>query len=117
MSYDGTNGMDEKYACGPTDDKIFLLSEYEVTKYSKEAYNSSGAGNSRIRVTTDFAKANNAYQYTTDDGYGGYWWLRSPSYGRCNRARDVCYDGDADGSGYVTSLDNGVVPALSIKLQ
>ena len=103
------------YACDPTDDKIFLLSEYEVTKYSKsaEAYDSSGQGNSRIRVTTDFAKANNAYQRTTND-YGGYWWLRSPSYYNSYYARGVRYDGYAYSDYYVNDTVIGVVPALSI---
>ncbi|MBQ0161565.1 MAG: hypothetical protein KBS84_00215 [Treponema sp.] len=120
-NYDTTNGTIPKsttYACDPTDDKIFLLSEYEVTKYSKstEAYRSTGTRNSRIRVTTDFAKANNAYQSTTND-YGGYWWLRSPYYGYSYNVRCVDYDGDASRSSDVSRTQGGFVPALSIKLQ
>ncbi len=115
MSYDRSNGMDEEYACDPTEDKIFLLSEYEVTKYSKstEAYDSKGKGNSRIRVTTDFAKANFAYQDTTD-GCGGWWWLRSPFYGGSYGARYVRYDGSARENFSVSLTRGGVVPALSI---
>ena len=116
MSYDGTYEMKEEYACAPTDDKIFLISEKEVVKYSQEAYNAGGKGNSRIRVTTDFAKANYAYQSTTDD-YGGYWWLRSPYYDGSNYARSVLSDGNAYDSNYVDGSNGGVVPALSIKLQ
>ena len=103
------------YACDPTDDKIFLLSEYEVTKYSKstEAYDSKGKGNSRIRVTTDFAKANFAWQ-DTDDGCGGWWWLRSPYYGGSYGARYVRYDGSARENFSVSLTRGGVVPALSI---
>ena len=119
-NYNTTNGIIPKsttYACDPTDDKIFLLSEYEVTKYSKstEAYNSYGTGNSRIRVTTDFAKANNAYQSTTN-GYGGYWWLRSPYCDYSYIARDVYDDGYAYSYYfyYVSDTTDGVVPALSI---
>lgn len=117
-NYDTTNGTITKateYACDPTEDKIFLLSEYEVTEYSKsgEAYNSYGKGNSRIRVTTDFAKANNAYQSTTN-GFGGDWWLRSPYYTDSDLVRYVNYDGNAGKYTLVNSTGCGVVPALSI---
>ena len=59
MSYDGTNGIDKEYACDPTNDKIFLLSEKEVLQYSKESCTSWGDGNTRIRKNTDYAIANN----------------------------------------------------------
>lgn len=115
MSYDGTNAINKTYACDPTDDKIFLLSEKEVVQYSKsgEVYQSYGKGNSRIRVTTDFAKANYAYQSTTD-GYGGYWYLRSPSNYDSDRARRVFDGGDAYDCDFVYDTSYGVVPALSI---
>ncbi|MCR5496198.1 MAG: InlB B-repeat-containing protein [Treponema sp.] len=107
----GTNN----YACANTSDKIFLLSEQEVTTsaYGFAEYDSYGEGNSRIRETTDYAKANYAYQSTTS-GYGGYWWLRSPYYDRSNYARFVYNNGSAN---YRTSVDDsfkGVSPALSI---
>lgn len=55
-----------------TTDKIFLLSEQEATteEYGFAKYNASGTGNTRIRVTTDYAKATGAYQDGTT-GYGG----------------------------------------------
>ncbi len=104
------------YACANTTDKIFLLSESEVinSDYGFAAYNISD--NARIRVTTDFAKANYAYQSTTD-GFGGSWWLRSPYYDDFPTARDVYNDGDADYYIDVNSRSVGVVPALSISLQ
>ncbi len=103
------------YACENTTDKIFLLSESEVinSDYGFAAYDSYGKGNARIRVTTDFAKANYAWQKTTA-GYGGYWWLRSPYYARSNTAHYVDYDGYADNDYSVSETRNGVVPALSI---
>ncbi|MBQ0003213.1 MAG: bacterial Ig-like domain-containing protein [Treponema sp.] len=113
MSYDGTHDMKEEYACDPTDDKIFLLSEREVVKYSKEAYSSCGKGNSRIRGTTDFAKANNAFQ-DANDGYGGYWRLRSPYYNYSIDALGVFSDGEANFLSTVIDTRYGVVPALSI---
>ena len=111
------NDGENQYACDKTKDKIFLLSIQEVTKedYGFTAYNIYGEGNSRIRVTTDYAKANYSYQETTT-GYGGYWWLRSPDCSDYGVARNI----DCDGSGYIFELvcsnGAGVVPALCLKL-
>ncbi|MCR5496197.1 MAG: InlB B-repeat-containing protein [Treponema sp.] len=103
------------YACDNTSDKIFLLSEQEVTTsaYGFAAFRSSGAGNSRIRVTTDYAKANYAYQYNTS-GYGGDWWFRSPYYNGSNCARYVSDDGYPSNYHAVNDSGKGVCPALSI---
>jgi len=108
------NGGVNPYACENTTDKIFLLSEQEVTKseYGFAAYDQGGVGHTRIRMTTDYAKANYAYQFTTS-GYGGWWWLRSPSYNGSNGARGVLSDGYARGN-YVSNSSGGVCPALSI---
>ena len=106
----------KSYACANTTDKIFLLSEKEVTTraYGFASYDSYGRGNARIRVTTDYAKANYAGQSTTD-GYGGLWWLRSPSYIGSRLAHYVDTDGDADIIDYFLHVFfGGVVPALSI---
>ena len=105
-------------ACENTSDKIFLLSESEVTNsdYGFAAYNSYGVGNARIRVTTDYAKANYALQSITD-GYGGDWLLRSPNCYYCNFVHFVLYDGNADINDFVNVWAFGVVPALSISLQ
>lgn len=110
----GTN----ENACEDTSDKIFLLSEKEATTtdYRFTAYNQRGKGNSRIRATTDYAKANYAYQGVEDDGYGfgGNWWLRSPDY-RYSKNSYLIED-----TGIAISYDSvelnclGVVPALSI---
>ncbi|MBQ7159945.1 MAG: hypothetical protein IJS09_11075 [Treponema sp.] len=64
-------------------------------------------------MTTDFAKANYAYQSTTA-GYGGWWWLRSPLYNDSGSARGILSVGNADSNGVVLSERGGVVPALSI---
>ena len=100
-----------------TEDKIFLLSVQEATKeeYGFAAYDTYGAGNTRIRMTTAFARANGAYQKSTA-GYGGYWRLRSPNYNNSNDVRFVYYDGDAGNTYCSVSLDSvGVVPALCLK--
>ena len=106
------------YACENTNDKIFLLSESEVinSSYGFAAFNSSGKGNARIRFPTDYAKANYVYQSSTD-GNGSYWWLCSPLYDDCKRARQVDVDGYACSTDYVDYTPFGVVPALSIQLQ
>ena len=102
------------YACENTSDKIFLLSEQEVTTsaYGFAAYNvfkgdSNGTTeSSRIRMTTDYAKASGAYQ--------GRWWLRSPSdfYSCVCEMDDI---GFADHGSYVNYGNVGVVPALSLQ--
>ena len=106
------------YACGTTKDKIFLLSEKEAmtTGYGFASNSSYGTGNSRIRMTTDFAKASGAYQNTTA-GCGGWWWLRSPFYYISNGARYVYYGGDAriNSYSYVDLTYGGVCPALTLK--
>ncbi|MBQ1709895.1 MAG: bacterial Ig-like domain-containing protein [Treponema sp.] len=109
----GTNA----YACDNTSDKIFLLSEKEATteSYDFPEYNEYGIGNSRIRVTTDYAKANYAYQYTIA-GYGGGWWLRSPDYDNSYNARFIYDAGDSSNAYYVNIDYCGVVPALSISI-
>ena len=111
---DGKN----EHACGYTEDKIFLLSEQEATKeeYDFDVYDALGEGNTRIRVTTDYAKATGAYQNSTD-GCGGWWWLRSPSSGDGSLVRHISDAGYAFCNVIVRSLDGGVVPALSISLQ
>ncbi|MCR4925302.1 MAG: DUF6273 domain-containing protein [Clostridiales bacterium] len=109
------------YVCDDTSDKIFLLSEREATTsaygfdlYDRFVGDSYGTtSSSRIRKTTDFAKASGAHQNTTA-GIGGWWWLRSPYYSRSNAARSVSSRGDAYSNNYVYSDSGGVVPALCV---
>ena len=100
------------YARANTKDKVFLLSEEEATtsEYGFAAYNAAGQGNTRIRVTTDYAKATRAYQ---GDSSAGRWWLRSPDYDSEYHARDIGSDGGADNAPIVDLARGGVVPALS----
>ena len=112
------NGGVNQYASDDTtSDKIFLLSEQEVTKadYGFAAYDANGIGNTRIRMTTAFARANGASQNSTE-GYAGYWWLRSPDYDGRICARGVHSNGSAGGVSLVSGdyLDLGVVPALCL---
>ena len=111
------NGENE-YACDNTEDKIFLLSEQEATTvgYGFAAYYAREEGNTRIRVTTDYAQITGAYQDGIA-GYGGWWWLRSPFYDDESCARIIRYDGSDFEVSYVYDAEVGVVPALYIKLQ
>ncbi|MCR5286119.1 MAG: DUF6273 domain-containing protein [Treponema sp.] len=108
------------YACDNTSDKIFLLSEEEATTtdYGFTAYDVYGTENNRIRVPTDYAKANYAYTFPSNVGW---WWLRSPYYSSSdgdsssNYARVVNEVGNASSKrNYVDRRDGGVVPALCV---
>ena len=111
-----TTGYNERtyaadYACENTTDKIFLLSESEV--HNRDYGFVGFRSNARIRFPTDYAKANYAHASSTD-GYGGYWWLRSPYYIFRDYASDVDHTGYDNDNNSVYESSNGVVPALSI---
>ena len=107
-----------QYASGmpATIDKIFLLSEQEVTKseYGFNTYDVCGAGSTRIRQTTDYAKASGANQ-NTSNGIGGSWWLRSPSHQNGTGSRCVHIDGHAINGCNVFANYWDVVPALCVE--
>ena len=103
--------------CGDTEDKIFLLSEQEATMsdYGFDVYNAFGEGNTRIRVTTDYAKATGACQNAS----GGLWWLRSPycnSENPENLAFLIVSSGNASDRSYFNDLKVGIVPALCVSV-
>ena len=101
-----------QYACKNTEDKIFLLSEKEVTtaSYGFDVY---GRIDVRIRVITDFAKASGAFQSTMAKD-GCFWWLRSPFYDDRRFSCYVDYNG-VTGHDLVFYSDIGVVPALCLE--
>lgn len=104
------------YICGNTGDKIFLLSEQEATTtaYGFATYNTDDSA--RKLLTTDFAKANGAYQ-NTSSGKGGNWWLRSPSNSTVEKkVRSINFNGYAGDEDKVNNSSTGVVPALYVNL-
>ncbi len=111
----GTNS----YACENTQDKIFLLSEQEVTN-SAYGFSSSysASDTARRKQNTDYAKVQGAYTSTgTSYAGNGWWWLRSPYYYNSYYARDVYFDGNVyNGNFNVGSTIRGVVPALQISV-
>lgn len=78
----GTLITADEYICGPTFDKIFLLSKKEVTTlaYGFNAYDYTEPGNSRIKIPTDYVKARGIVTGTSYNEEGAVWWLRSPCY-------------------------------------
>ena len=113
-----------KNACKNTTDKIFLLSEQEASmsdygfaEYDVHVGDERGTQTStRIRVTTDYAKATGAYQGSIKNS-GGYWWLRSPDFLSEVVACHILDDGDASSRTQLLNAYVGVVPALSISLE
>ena len=109
-------------------DKIFLLSEQEVTKEEYGFASNPDVSlidgvskkSTRVRKTTDFAKANGAF-LNTEKGRGGSWWLRSPSVTYAAWitidyvTQNVSNAGAANSAYYVNDSANGVVPALCLE--
>lgn len=117
----GYSGSDlkkvEKYVCNNTSDKIFLLSESEVTNNNYGFADYKDSDKLRRRQTTDYARATVAYSNSSSDFLNnGWWWLRSPNSHYSNFARGVKFDGDAN-SNYSIAGERragGFVPALVI---
>lgn len=115
--------------CEDTVDKIFLLSLNELTEKSygfgsctSLDYDYENPGNkSRIRIPTDFAKANGANQvncWLKGNNYrGGNWWLRSPAaYEHDKFLVFECAPYGWVNCGYLAGVDLvGVVPALCLE--
>ncbi len=111
------NNIQNYYASDtPTYDKIFLLSEQEVTKaeFGFEKMEDHTLGNVRVRYTPDYAKANYVQFWMSD--MAGWWWLRSPYDNNAYTVRSVYNDGRAY-SVVIHSIDytyGGIVPALCV---
>ena len=105
-----------QFICADTTDKVFLLSEKEITEslYGFPEYDKTGS--TRIRESTDYLDMTGEIPYS-DLITGRYWWLRSPYYfssfdeGCC--VRQVLYDGNTEEYDYINDCID-VVPAICI---
>ena len=121
----GYSGVND-YACADTYDKVWLMSEEEITKSWKYVNYASYEMNDtqRRKQTTDYAKANYAYTYNWSvfgDSYGnGSWWLRSPhnltDLTISKNVISIDGDGRAGSGGGGDRFSTGVAPALQITL-
>ena len=101
-----STGYDENpYACEDTSDKVFLLSYEEVdawfTTFAKKKHQGS-----------DYAKSQGLYVLSGN----GSWWLRSPIHNGDENAKTIRYNGFDGFNDLTYSTDNGVLPALAIRL-
>lgn len=126
----GTIAEQTDYACENTNDKIFLLSQKEVTTEdygfikSTNVPNSDivqGKINARVRFTTDYAKAKGAYDANTKIR-GCSYWLRSPAkekdgYSVGSHSALVGIAGTTQDVKLVNWYHYGVVPAMCITLE
>ncbi len=112
-----TDSSDNLYACGNTEDKVFLPSYQDYFNSSYGFSTSTSPSSTRYCKTTDWARARGAW-YSTNSSYlyNGYYWSRSP-YSDCSYyAWAVYYDGYADHDHGVYNPYSGVRPGLSIRI-
>lgn len=106
---------DNSFACENTNDKVFLLSKYEITNPAYGFITMAGGAVDKARLlkSSDYAKSQGCYQSSISYFLGNCeWWLRSPYCDYSERAVYVYYDSDFNGSDIVDSTSRGVVPAL-----
>ena len=107
------NKGENVYSCENTTDKIFLLSEYEVTNPAYNFRSDVYSDTARQIKSSDYAKSQGCYQETNDDYRGNSsWWLRSPDHNGKYSAWIVYYSGYTHYSNGVHDTRLGVVPAL-----
>ena len=84
--YTGTCNKAYGYASNDTEDKIFLLSEYEITNPSYGFKNYDESDVFRKKTVTDYAKASGAFAWMSDDEFYnlGIYYLRSPYLAKAN---------------------------------
>lgn len=114
------------FVCSDTSDKLFLLSEKEITNENWGFVENDGTnysnwdddspvGNSdptRIRLSTDYALAHGSFE--NPDGTGGGYWERSPDDYYQNSGGTVAWGGCDNYSEEVNRSYNGVVPAFCV---
>ena len=115
-----TDSASNSYACGNTEDKVYLLSykDYLNADYGFST-SSSACDTARQCKTTDWARANGALCFTSSYYlYNATYWIRSPSSSYSGAAWYVLGSGGlVSGSYYCHVGDvNAVRPGLTIKV-
>lgn len=116
LNNDSSQGYYDIDGGNKTTDKIFLLSHKDVVNSDYGfSMNPSSHDNARAAETTAYARANNAYLYSTDAGMenNGWWWLRSPGHALYDAAYVNGY-GCATVSSFVNDNGGSVRPAIHI---
>jgi len=107
---DGNN----QYACANTQDKVWLLSQQEITR---ALY---GFGTDSLVADTIRCKQASAYAkcqgIAVSDSGNSFWWLRSPAFTVGSHASSVTDGGCSNYAAYVYLCEFGIAPALQIKL-
>ena len=102
-----------RFACENTEDRVFLLSNSEA-----EALFDSRSD--RIRKPSDYAKCQGAFagsERSEAIAHRGQWWLRTPDQFGSNFSCCVdLYGGCLLSNHFDCFTDNGVVPAMIVKL-
>lgn len=94
-----------------TADKIFLLSQFEVTGQTSQYINSAEV--LAQKQYDYFANGNSKIKYKSNaTSTAAIWWTRSPRNGNNNGFRDISAEGNA-GSG-AANLSNGFAPAFMV---
>lgn len=113
----GSSNTQNKFACENTQDKVFLISQNEVTNSMYGFLDGYTDDSARRIMTTDYTRACGGYMNTTAKHYGnGLWWLRSPDTEYSHYVRTYGDDGHGGSRGTAYYTGAGVVPALRIKL-
>ncbi len=114
------------FVCSDTSDKLFLLSEKEITNENWGFVENDGTnysnwdddspvGNSdptRIRLSADYALAHGSFE--NPDSSGGGYWERSPDDYYQGSSGTVAWGGCDNYSEEVNRSYNGVVPAFCV---
>ena len=115
-SVESTGLTTNPYVCEDTEDKVFLLSQAEVTNneygFSSGTYDADHA----LRISTsDYSRATGVMMVPSASfNFCGDWWLRSPN-GKYF-AVYVSYAGNTDEGVYTGYNYYGIVPAMWINL-
>ncbi len=117
---DGKNAYSKfDFTCENTEDKIFLLSEKEVTdsglKYSEFGNYAPVNEMFRTREMTDYALANYIRAGKPGSDYSTAYYLRSPHYKSSSTVRYIETDGYGDCYDKCYIEYYGIVPALNLK--